>query len=216
MLNPPENIATAHKYNAVANHFAFYDLLFFYPQGFRAKGVDALGDVRGKRVLEIGCGTGLNFRFLVEKVGPGGTIIGIDLSKAMVEIAQTRCGRNLWSSVSVHTADADRYRTGELFDAAYFGLSFTILHEPRKVLDNILNLLRPGGRIVILETRIPKWMPRFIERWLTEYAHRNFGTQPDTKPWEIFEDYERRGLLKKVELKTVREYSYYVLSAEKA
>jgi demethylmenaquinone methyltransferase/2-methoxy-6-polyprenyl-1,4-benzoquinol methylase len=216
MPTSPENIATAQKYNAVANYFRFYEVLFAYPLRFRAEGAEALGDVRGKRVLEVGCGSGLNFKFLVEKVGPDGTIEGIDLSKEMLAVAQTRCARNSWRNVFARMADAGEFRAGTPFDAAYFGLSFTILEEPRKALDNILDQVRPGGRIVVLETRIPTWMPRLLEQWLSAYAYRTFGTRAATKPWEIFTDYERRGLLKNVKIQTVREYSFYVLRADKA
>src|SRR5437763_1633763 len=129
MLDSRAKISTAHKYNAIAWYFGLYDVLFLYPRSFRTKGADALGDVRGKRVLEIGCGSGLNFKYLVERVGPDGAVTGIDISKEMIGVAQTRCGRNLWNSVHAHTADAAEYRACAPFDAVYFGLSFTILGD---------------------------------------------------------------------------------------
>lgn len=215
MLTTTANHGTARKYDAVAKHFGFYDILFAYPRDFRAKGAEALGEVKGGRVLEVGCGSGLNFKFLVEGVGPEGTIEGIDLSHEMIGVAQTRCARHAWDNVSARTADAGEFRAEELFDAAYFGLSFTILDDPCRVLDNILDQVRSGGRVAVLETRIPTWMPRVVQQWLEAYALRTFGTQPGTKPWEIFADYEERGLVKNVRLETVREYSFYVLWAEK-
>jgi ubiquinone/menaquinone biosynthesis C-methylase UbiE len=212
----PANNATAQKYDSVATYFGLYDLLHFYPWKFRSKGADALGNVWGKRVLEVGCGNGLNFKHLLEKIGPGGELIGIDISKGMIDVAQTRCGRSLWSNVYTYVADAGEYRACSPFDAVYFGLSFTILDDPSRVLHNILSQLRPGGRIVVLETRIPTWLPRFVEGWLTKYAHRNFGTNFDINPWELFEQYEHRGILTKVTTETIRSYSFYVLSGNRA
>jgi ubiquinone/menaquinone biosynthesis C-methylase UbiE len=134
----------------------------------------------------------------------------------MIDVAQTRCGRSLWSNVYAYVADAGEYRACSPFDAVYFGLSFTILDDPSRVLHNILSQLRPGGRIVVLETRIPTWLPRFVEGWLTKYAYRNFGTNFDIKPWELFKQYEHRGILTKVTTETIRSYSFYVLSGNRA
>jgi len=206
----------AYKYDSRAWYFGLYDILFFYPLRFRARGADALGDVAGKRVLEIGCGSGLNFKYLVERVGSAGAVRGIDISERMIAVAQTRCDRNLWNNAFAELADAAEYHARTQFDAVYFGLSFTVLRDPRKVLDNILEQLRPGGRLVVLETRIPEWIPGFARKWVAEYAHRTFGTSPDIEPWGIFEEYECRGVLKNIHIETVRHYSFYVLSAEKA
>ena len=214
ILDSPK-ITTAHKYNAVAGYFGLYDLLFFYPRRFRSKGADALGDIKDKRVLEIGCGNGLNFKHLVERVGPDGAVVGIDLSVDMVGAAQSRCKQNSWHNVSTHISDAAEYLSGTPLDAAYFGLSFTVIDNPYKALDNILNQLRSGGRIAVMETRIPNWMPPFLERRLSKYAHRNFGTDVEIKPWRVFEEYQQRGLIKNVTVETIRNYSFYVLSAEK-
>src|SRR5207244_1242256 len=57
---------------------------------FRAAAVDLLGLTPGQVVLDVGCGTGLCFSYLQQRIGPSGTIIGIDRSAEMLAYADLR------------------------------------------------------------------------------------------------------------------------------
>jgi ubiquinone/menaquinone biosynthesis C-methylase UbiE len=61
-----------------------------HPQqiAIRAAYLDALGDIAGQRVLEIGCGTGPVTRELAARVGPGGYVTGTDPTYALIEVAE--------------------------------------------------------------------------------------------------------------------------------
>jgi SAM-dependent methyltransferase len=52
-------------------------------------------------VLDIGCGTGLNFAALEDQIGPGGRVIGIDLSPEMLAEAHARTERHDWANVTL-------------------------------------------------------------------------------------------------------------------
>jgi len=60
----------------------------------------------GDTVIDMACGTGLNFSLLQKAVGPGGRIVGVDLTDAMLARAQDRIKANGWSNVSLVQADA--------------------------------------------------------------------------------------------------------------
>ncbi|RJQ48340.1 MAG: methyltransferase domain-containing protein [Nitrospiraceae bacterium] len=77
----------AKHYDVTAN---FYYLIGFREQAYREKAVQALDFQSGDTVVEIGCGTGLNFSLLQNYVGPEGKIIGVDLTDAMLEQAGRR------------------------------------------------------------------------------------------------------------------------------
>jgi len=75
----------------------------------REAGVRLLGLSPGDTVLDLGCGTGLNFGRLADAVGPGGTVIGLDRSPAMLRMARRRVDSNGWRTVRLVEADATRF-----------------------------------------------------------------------------------------------------------
>ncbi len=72
----------------------------------RQAGIEHLDLQPGDRVLDLGCGTGLNFADLDAAIGPTGTIVGVDLSASMLARAYARVQRNCWSNVSLVQANA--------------------------------------------------------------------------------------------------------------
>lgn len=88
------------NYDRVAKHYdTWTDLVFgqvLGVEGLREHTIDLLGDVDGKLVLDIGCGTGRNFPFLVPRVGANGRIIGVDYSPGtdLSEVVKIRTGEH--------------------------------------------------------------------------------------------------------------------------
>lgn len=62
----------------------------------------------GDTVVEMGCGTGANVPFLRERVGPDGRVVGVDLTRPLLERTRARADRHGWSNVHVLEADATR------------------------------------------------------------------------------------------------------------
>src|ERR1700742_2678179 len=97
-------------YRKKAKHYDVTSRLYpvpGYPQrAQRLQAVRALGLRPGDTVVDMACGTGLNFPLLQSVVGPGGRIVGVDLTDAMLARAQDRVKANGWSNVSLGQADA--------------------------------------------------------------------------------------------------------------
>ncbi|HEX3307506.1 MAG TPA: methyltransferase domain-containing protein, partial [Streptosporangiaceae bacterium] len=97
-------------YRKKAKHYDITSRLYpapCYPQRTqRLRAVHALGLRPGDTVVDIACGTGLNFPLLEKVIGPGGRIVGVDLTDAMLARAQDRIKANGWSNVSLVQADA--------------------------------------------------------------------------------------------------------------
>src|SRR5215471_11154819 len=73
-----------------------------YPQRAQRRGaVQALGLRPGDSVIDIACGTGLNFPLIEEVIGVAGRIVGVDLTDAMLARAQQRIETNRWSNASL-------------------------------------------------------------------------------------------------------------------
>jgi ubiquinone/menaquinone biosynthesis C-methylase UbiE len=101
-----------------------------------------VGDV----VLDVGCGTGLSFAPLEARIGPEGRVVGIDLSPDMLAIARKRVDREGWRNIMLIEALAERARFPVEADAALFVLTSDLMRSV-EALENVLNHLRPGGRV---------------------------------------------------------------------
>ena len=66
----------------------------FQVHKYRREAIQNLQLVEGDTVVDLGCGTGLNFSLLQEKLGPEGKIIGVDLSSEMLQKANNRVSKH--------------------------------------------------------------------------------------------------------------------------
>jgi phosphatidylethanolamine/phosphatidyl-N-methylethanolamine N-methyltransferase len=131
-----------------------YGLAFFGREGtFRRRGVEALALEPGERVLELGCGPGTNFDALRDRVGPDGTVVGVDYSEGMVARARETVRDAGWENVHVVRADAASLPVAGPFDAAYAAMSLSAMPDPGAVLDATRSALTPAGRIAVLDAR---------------------------------------------------------------
>ena len=104
----------------------------------------------GDRVLDVGCGTGVDLPEMLVPTQPGGSVVGVDLSEHAVDAASGRVSDI--PSISVHVADAQSLPFADRsFDAARIDRVLLHLDRPEDALAEISRVLDPGGRIGILE-----------------------------------------------------------------
>ncbi|GAA2424767.1 class I SAM-dependent methyltransferase [Streptomyces macrosporus] len=109
----------------------------------------------GDRVLDVGCGTGALTRAVAAAVSPGGSVLGVDPSRQMVEYARRRAerrGEN--SSFALGVAQELDAEDGS-FDAVVS--SFAVHHVPEdrreRAFAEMFRVLRPGGRLLVADFR---------------------------------------------------------------
>lgn len=121
----------------------------------------AVGPLDGRRVLELGAGSGRLSERLAELVGSTGSVVASDGADGMVQVLKARLG---WrSGVEVVQADAsDLSFDAETFDAVVFRMGLMLAPDPVAVLQGIRRVLRPGGCFV---TAV--WGPAPANPWLT-------------------------------------------------
>jgi demethylmenaquinone methyltransferase/2-methoxy-6-polyprenyl-1,4-benzoquinol methylase len=96
-----------------------YYLIGFRWWAYRRSAIAALGLQPGATVVEMGCGTGLNFRLLQESIGLSGRLIGVDLSTDMLQQARQRVAAKGWSNVELVQARAADYNFPSGVDAVF-------------------------------------------------------------------------------------------------
>src|SRR5262249_14326025 len=128
-----------------------------YPQRVqRAATVRSLGLRRGATVVDMACGTGLNFSMIQKGIGPEGRIIGVDLTDAMLAVAQERVDRNGWSNVSLVQADAVEFEFPAPVDGIISTYALTQVPECAEVIAHGAAALVAGGRWAVLDLKVPE------------------------------------------------------------
>ena len=136
-----------------------YDLELAAFEPLRQDAIALLEVPAGGTVLDVGCGTGLSFAPLKEKVGPRGHIIGIDPSPDMLTQARIRVGRQRWSGITLLAATAANAPLQGRADAALFHFTHDVLRDPAS-LDHVFAHLRPGASVVATGLQwAPSWLP---------------------------------------------------------
>jgi S-adenosylmethionine-diacylgycerolhomoserine-N-methlytransferase len=108
-------------------------------------------------VVELGGGTGRNLLFLGHALERLRRVTVVDLCPAMLEQARQRAAQ--WDNVDVVEADATSWRPPEAVDCVYFSYSLTMIPAWRAAIDNALAMLRPGGRIGVVDFYVSAQRP---------------------------------------------------------
>jgi ubiquinone/menaquinone biosynthesis C-methylase UbiE len=177
--------AITRRYDRFAQIIPLFDWLFFMPPGFRQKAAERLRLQPGDRVLEIGCGTGRNLPPLRAVVGSTGRVYGVDISTGMLEKARQLCAQRGWSNVDLLEQDAAEFAAPEPLDGVMFGLSYNTIPHHLTVLHHAWTLLRPGGRLVVMDAKLPPGRGgRMILPFSLWLMKRTMLGNPLIKPWE--------------------------------
>jgi demethylmenaquinone methyltransferase / 2-methoxy-6-polyprenyl-1,4-benzoquinol methylase len=122
----------------------------------------------GDRALDVCCGTGDLTLELAGRVGPTGSVIGCDFSEPMLERARAKASAAGvgWATFEHADALALPYDDGS-FDSATVGFGVRNLADLARGLAELVRVLRPGGRLVILEITHPTRPPLswFFSLW---------------------------------------------------
>jgi ubiquinone/menaquinone biosynthesis C-methylase UbiE len=177
-------------YRKGAKHYDIVSRLYPVPgypqQAQRRRAVDALRLRPGDTVVDMACGTGLNFSLIEKAIGPHGRIIGVDLTDAMLAQAQHRLETNGWSNVSLVQADATEFAFPTEVNAILSTYALSHVPDCRDVIAHGATALSDGGRWVVLDLKVPDNVPR----WLTQLGiavGRPFGSTDEwtaRRPWE--------------------------------
>ncbi|WP_294566206.1 class I SAM-dependent methyltransferase [uncultured Arthrobacter sp.] len=191
-------ILIAEKYSSFA---PLYDLMSaeipIYRAG-RKLGVQSLDLRAGAQVIDVGCGTGLNFRHLKERIGLAGTIVGIDRSAEMLAQARRKATRHGWTNIILIQADATTTPSESIIesitsqggrplsDAALATYALSLMNPWEAGWNMMRKLTAPGGRLCIVDMQEPtSRIPG--TRALARLACSLGGADITAHPWKAVE-----------------------------
>lgn len=173
------------RYDRIGNRHDVIEWLLFLPSGLRRTAVEWIGLRPGAHALEVGCGTGPNLPLLQEAVGSAGHVYAVDFSDGMLTHARERCARHGWPNVTLVRGDALDFAAPAPLDGVLFSLSYNTMPHCRAVLAHALGQLRPGGRIVIMDAKLPPGLPgRLLLPFSVWLMKRTVLGNPHIRPWE--------------------------------
>jgi len=166
----------------------FPDVDFNFIKPIRKRAAELLQLTEGNRVLDVGCGPGGSFPFLLERVGDSGQVVGVEISEEVAANARNRIAKNGWRNAEVITAPAESVKLSGVFDGLLmFGAPDAYASAP--ALLNVARSLKDGGRIVIFGAKLTDKMPGKLLNPLLRFAmsRLSFPTTPKLtrEPWDL-------------------------------
>jgi demethylmenaquinone methyltransferase/2-methoxy-6-polyprenyl-1,4-benzoquinol methylase len=165
------------KYRRQAKRYDFavqlYRLLGLRIKAYRSRAVELLRLKRGDCVVDLGCGSGLNFDLLVEQIGPEGRLIGVDLSPEMLAGARERAERSGWNNIEFVQSDIAAYDFPEGVNGVLSTGAFGYVTEYARVIEKASHALAQGGRLVILDGKEPERWPLWLFKLFVRSIRRD-------------------------------------------
>jgi precorrin-6B methylase 2 len=178
--------------------FPDFDAAFIKP--VRQKAVELLNLKEGDRVLDVGCGPGGSFPYLVHAVGPSGQLVAVETSPVISINARRRIEKNGWRNVEVIEADARTVHLTGTFDGLLMFAAADV-YASEEALENIFPHLRREARVVMFGAKCSHHrLGSILNPILKMLFNLTFSTtpRPDDEPWRIW--------AKRVERLEIEEY----------
>ena len=137
---------------------------------WRRRAADMAALSPGDRALDVATGTGDLALELAQRVSPGGEVVATDFSERMLELARAKASARTaqGAEVVIRPANAlDLPFENDEFDAATVGFGARNFSDLERGLREMARVVRPGGRVVVLEITTPQKPPLslFFELW---------------------------------------------------
>ena len=163
-----------------------YRLAGFRVNKYRREAVTALNLKPGDLVIDLACGTGMNFPYLEQAVGSHGKIIGVDLTDAMLDQAHAQVQTTGWQNVELVQSDLAKFEFPADVSGIISTMSITLVPEYDEIIRSGAQALRTGRRMAVLDFKRPENYPEWLVRFMV-WLNKPYGVSIDQlkrHPWE--------------------------------
>jgi len=139
----------------------------------------------GDTVLDVGCGTGLSFSYLLDGIGSAGTVIGVEPSADMLALAQARVAAAGWQNVRLLAGAMETAVLPVAADAVLLNYTHDVMRSPA-ALAGIFRQTAEGAQVAAAGVRHPsRWLDPF--RWYRRFKSRSCYTSTEglDAPWDL-------------------------------
>jgi len=161
----------------------------FFIKSLRQKAVQLLQLKPGDRVLDVGCGPGGSFPYLVDAVGTSGEVVGVEISPEIAINARRRIEKNRWSNVRVIEGDARTVELDGTVDGLLMFAAADIYASPQ-ALENIFPHLKDDARVAAFGAKLAHNRFGWILNPFFRLAFRKISPSTpmiDRQPWRLLE-----------------------------
>ena len=171
----------ASTYNASADSYDDPSNTFWNRFGRRT--VERLNLKAGERVLDVCCGSGASALPAADRVGPTGSILGLDLSERLLVLARAKAHAKGLANIEFRVADAAELDFESEFDAVVCVFGIFFLPDMPVAVRSLWRAVRPGGQLAVTT-----WGPRFFEPASTVFWNSIREVEPRLykgfNPWD--------------------------------
>jgi demethylmenaquinone methyltransferase/2-methoxy-6-polyprenyl-1,4-benzoquinol methylase len=168
-----------------------YSLLGLKIGKYRKMTVNALELSEGDIVVELGCGTGLNFPLVLDKIGPDGKLIGVDITDKMLDQASIRVKENGWKNVELVQSDFADYEFPNELDGIFTTGALQYSPQYDEIIKKGYKGLKPGKNFVVFDFKMPYGFTRIFAPVLIFFTKAFEANEEYLKrhAWESIEEY---------------------------
>ena len=134
-----------------------------------------LADLKeGETVMDLGCGKGFDCRLASKRVGPKGNVVGVDMTKEMIDKAVEVTNKEKYPNVQYELSriedleNLEKFK--EKFDVVISNCVFNLSPEKEKVLKGVYFVLKKGGRLIFTDPVALKPIPEEIRKDMKSYT----------------------------------------------
>ena len=134
-----------------------------------------LADIKeGETVMDLGCGKGFDCRLASKRVGPKGNVVGVDMTKEMIEKAKEITKKEKYPNVEYELSKIEDLENlekfKEKFDVVISNCVFNLSPEKEKVLRGVYFVLKKGGRLIFTDPVALKPIPEEVKKDMKSYT----------------------------------------------